>query len=189
MRSLAIATAALALTVPCCWAADPTTAPSTDLISYPAGLKTITFDGGWAEPGSPGEELISASTGFNYYLLDDFSIGMEANGYRIIQEDGNAWAGGADLLFRNHFIDRQKWSLYGELGLGFLEADRRVPRRGTDFNFNVVAGPGVAWHLTSRIDLLTSIRYFHVSNARAQGPDNNPSINDVQAYAGLMFKI
>ena len=69
-----------------------------------------------------------------------------------------------------------------------MEANHRVPPTGTDFNFTIQTGLGATVNLWDNVELLSGIRYLHLSNAHQEGPNRNPSINAAAVYVGLMFK-
>jgi len=38
------------------------------------------------------------------------------------------------------------------------------------------------------MDFIAGVRYFHLSNAKREGADRNPSVNAIQAVVGVMFR-
>ena len=134
-------------------------------------------------------QLVGGGVGVNYYLDDGISLGVEVTGYHLDQSDGQGVAGGLGFLLRQHFIRRENWSLYVDVGESLFEADRNVPRDGTHFNFLFHAGPGLTWKLSDRVHLMAGVRYFHISNAQTQGGDRNPACNGIEGYVGLMLPL
>ena len=68
---------------------------------------------------------------------------------------------------------------------------RRLPTTratsGTRFNFVFQSGAGLTCHLRDNLYLIGGARYYHLSNANFDGDGQNPSINGVRAYVGLLF--
>jgi hypothetical protein len=157
---------------------------------YARGLWTATAYGGFAvQPGGGYREQLGYGTvGLGYYLFDNISLNAELTGLHASQPGEDVVASGGDLLLRNHLYNGRNWSLFNDFALGILEGDHRIPPPGTDFNFTIQTGIGATVDLWQNTQLLTGIRYLHVSNAHQEGPLRNPSINAVSAYAGLLFK-
>ena len=124
----------------------------------------------------------------NYYYRDNWAVGVEFTGLEATQQGGDARAGGGDILLRSHWVQIQRLSLFTDVALGFLQASHRVPAGGTFFNFTTQTGIGATLELTDNVDLITGLRYFHLSNARLDGPRRNPSINGIEGYLGMMYK-
>jgi hypothetical protein len=159
-------------------------------ISFPKGLRLVTIYGGIAEqPTGEREQLAFCTAGLNYYFWDNWAFGIEFTGLGAAQTQEDVAAGGGDLLIRTHLWNYKQFSFYGDFAAGVLEASARIPPSGTDFNFDIQTGVGGAFHLYRNIDFLMGLRYFHLSNARQHGPERNPSLNAIEGYAGLMFRM
>jgi hypothetical protein len=157
---------------------------------YPYGLRMITLYGGYMEqPTGTREQMEFLTAGLNYYFANNWCIAFEFTGVGAQQPEHDISAGGGDVLLRTHLLNAQHFSIYGDVAVGMLEANHRIPPGGTDFNFTFQSGIGTAIHLNSRTDLFVGLRYYHLSNARQKGPDRNPSLNAIQTYAGLMFRM
>jgi len=172
----------------------PTTVISPDdytpAIPFPRGLRLVTLYGGIMEqPTGLREQLSFCTAGLNYYFADNWAFGVEFTGVGAAQPEDDIAAGGGDILLRTHIWNYQRLSIYGDVAVGLLEADNRIPPSGTDFNFTLQSGVGAAIHLWPHTDFFTGIRYYHLSNARQHGPDRNPSLNALEGYAGLMFRM
>lgn len=155
----------------------------------PKGLWTFETYGSYAsQPSSSREQIYSGTIGAGYYFIPNNSLNLELTGVQVTQEGSNALSGAADLLLRTHLINEPQWSLFIDFGAGILESSSRVPESGTNFNFFFKTGVGAAIHLWDKTDLLVGTRYEHISNARLDGPEHNPSINAIEAYVGLLFK-
>lgn len=170
----------------------PTTLTS-DLFTgepYPRGLRVVTVYGGYAaEPTGEREQIGFTNVGLNYYFADNWAFGFEATGVGVSQDENNAAAGGADIILRTHLWNYGRFSLYGDFSAGVLEADHRIPPGGTDFNFTIRTGVGSAYRLNETTSLMLGVRYLHLSNARQEGPNRNPSLNAIETYVGLMFRM
>jgi hypothetical protein len=173
----------------------PTTvvSPSDDgasTVMFPRGLRLVTVYGGIAEqPTGLREQLAFCTAGLNYYFADNWAFGFEFTGLGAAQPQDDIAAGGADIILRTHVWSNQRLSIYGDIALGMLEADNRIPPSGTDFNFTMQSGVGTAIRLSQHTDFMLGIRYFHLSNARQHGADRNPSLNGIEGYAGIMFRM
>jgi len=173
--------------------AAPTTAPSTALaapepIVVPNGLWTFESYGSFATQPRVREQLYSGTFGIGYTFMADNSVTAEFTGMQGTQAGPDVVAGGFDLLLRNHLIVRKDWSLFIDFGAGGLEADRRIPTLGTDYNWWFKTGVGATVHLWDKTSLLTGVRYLHISNAHLEGPDRNPTANCTEGYLGLLYE-
>jgi hypothetical protein len=159
-------------------------------VMFPRGLRLVTLYGGIAEqPTGLREQLAFCTAGLNYYFADNWAFGFEFTGLGAAQAEDDIAAGGAGIILRTHVWSNQRLSIYGDIALGMLEADNRIPPSGTDFNFTMQSGVGTAIRLNQHTDFMVGIRYFHLSNARQHGPDRNPSLNGIEGYAGIMFRM
>jgi hypothetical protein len=163
---------------------------SVPTVPFPRGLRLVTLYGGVMEqPTGLREQLSFCTAGLNYYFADNWAFGVEFTGVGAAQPDDDIAAGGGDILLRTHLWSYRRLSIYGDVAVGLLEANNRIPPSGTDFNFTLQSGVGAAIHLWPHTDFFTGLRYYHLSNARQHGPDRNPSLNAIEGYAGLMFRM
>mgnify|MGYP001274345309 CR=1 FL=1 len=123
-----------------------------------------------------------------YFLIDDVELIGEVGGWYFAQ-DGDDQAGvNPSFTIRWHYLNRDRWSLYLDAGIGLLFATGEVPDGGSSFNFMPRAGGGATYRLTdSGVRLVAGARWHHVSNARINGDEDNPDRDGVAVYAGLMF--
>jgi len=157
---------------------------------YPRGLRLVTLCGGFAEqPTGEREQLSFCTAGLNYYFADNWAFGIEAKGLWADQNDHDSDAGGADILLRTHLVNYRDFSFFGDFSAGVLEANHTIPPSGTDFNFTIETGLGITAHLWDETELLTGVRYLHLSNAHLEGADRNPSLNAFEGYVGLLIKL
>ena len=96
-------------------------------------------------------------------------------------------AGGGGLLIRRPLLSNDTVSSSRTSAPAFWKRAAGSPG-GTPFNFTTVAGAGIAYRLNGSTDLPTGVRYFHLSNARLEGPERNPSINGITGYLGMIYK-
>ncbi|MBL1216415.1 MAG: acyloxyacyl hydrolase [Planctomycetes bacterium] len=153
----------------------------------------------WAVYGGAGIDLrrdgeqYHAIFAASHFLADDFSVDFEATGIYLNEQDGrpgssDGVAGNVNLLFRWHFLSKERWSLYADAGAGVLLASTEVPYGGTNYNLTPQAGAGLSLALGDGPErLMTGVRWHHMSNARVRGQDDNPGRDSVFFYAGLSF--
>jgi hypothetical protein len=180
----------LFLTVAQSWAQDvDADAPAARVPDFSKGTWNLSLMTKFAAAyANHNDQFYTASVEGGYYFHDSMSLNIEVPFYYVDQEEGDdAVAGGVGLRFRHHFLIRDRFTLFADAGGHLFEADSRVPRRGTNFNFTTDAGVGATFRLRERLHLITGIHYFHLSNARISGKEQNPGINAVEGYVGLMF--
>lgn len=104
-------------------------------------------------------------------------VRAEGSLLHVAQRGDDAWVGGATLGLRTRWRGAgQRW--FADLAGGVSQATRRVPPRGTAFNFLLAAGVGVTipvggWWLD------VGARYLHLSNNGREGHDRNPDIQSL----------
>ncbi len=138
--------------------------------------------------------VFAGRLGGGYHLDDNFSFNVELVGAFIDVEDnggrpgGKTGAGGIDLLFRWHFLtdDAGQWSLYADGGCGFIYSGESFPANGTNLNWTPQLGLGGTYRLTTHTHLMGGVRWWHASNARKHGKDQNPTFDSVMPYLGVM---
>lgn len=178
--------------------APPATAPSsepalgqpamTQPVATPKGLWTFETYGSYANQSSTREQLYSGTVGIGYYFLPDNSLTTEITGLQGTQPGPDVGAGAADLLLRTDMIHAPGWIGFIDFGPGVIESSHRIPPAGTDFNFFFKTGVGATVQLWGKTDLITGVRYLHISNAHLEGPQRNPSLNAVEGYLGLLVR-
>jgi hypothetical protein len=134
----------------------------------------------------------STLVGAHYFVWNDVSLGAMAT-------VGGAWQPGDDAdndaamfglagVLRHHFARRDRATFFADVAFGPVQATRRVPGEGTHFNFITRTGPGATLQLNERTHLMLAVRYWHLSNARIDGPARNPSLNGAEVAVGLMWR-
>ncbi len=130
-----------------------------------------------------------ARLGIGYYLYDTVALRTEFTAWGVADDPKDTAAVAASFGLRHHLLKIGKdSSLFVDVAGGIFEAGRRVPERGTDFNFTFDTGFGIDHPLAPGLDLVGGVRYFHLSNAHLKGPDRNPSVNGPEMFVGLMFR-
>ncbi len=139
--------------------------------------------------------LAGGGIGVNRYLEDGVAVRGELIGLAADQaSDDDAGGGALNLLGRWHFYRKQRWSLFAEGGAGVMQTSVSVPdgpaiddEDGTHFNFSLHAGVGTTYRLWENVHLQAAFRYTHISNADISGEDENPGIDSIGGYLGLMI--
>lgn len=131
----------------------------------------------------------TAALGMAYYVADGFALGVEAAGLGVQQDEGDTYGGGLALLARLHLINTEKFTIFLDVSSGPFQTDNRVPDDGTHFNFLSRAGVGMSLPLNDDWAIMAGARYFHLSNARIHGSDQNPGLDGVEGYIGLIWKL
>ena len=176
-------TATLAQTFP---ASAPATAPET---AFTEGTwNAVAYGNFGSDVTNRNVRLGGANMGVGYYVVDNVSLNLEGSACLVDQAGPDGWGGTLSLLLRQHFINRGRFSFYIDVGWGVIETEYDTPLRGTRFNYIQHVGPGITYEPDKGTYLLGGARFFHISNAREEGRDRNPSVNGLEGYLGLMIK-
>ena len=131
------------------------------------------------------ENLAGGSVAVRGALTPRWSLGGEAVMFaakqRGSQRDAVVIGGGP--VIRAQFPQTARTALLAELMLGVSHADRRVPPRGTRFNYLARGSVGAAYRLTRSVSGTLLFSYLHLSNNSHDGRDRNP---DIQALGGTL---
>jgi hypothetical protein len=166
------------------------TEPSAPETLFPKGTFTVSLNGGYyVDVHSPNERVNPYTLAANYYVVDGLGLGVEVVGYTLDAKEGfdDAGAGGINFALRHHIYERGDFSLFLEAAFGMLYADDEFPPGGTRFNFTEQAGIGVTYRLRDNLFLVGAGRFIHISNAYIHGRDQNPGVNALGGYLGLMW--
>ncbi len=125
---------------------------------------------------------------YTYFLIDDFEVGVEAGLWAIFQDDDTVGIS-SSLVMRYHFYQAERWSAFGELGMGLILTGDDAPDTGTSFSLMPRVGAGITYRLfdDSTTRLIAGLRWHHISNARIRGEANNPARDAPGLYMGLLF--
>jgi hypothetical protein len=158
--------------------------------TFPKGTISLQAYTAYAGGIDAQEVFNSAAFGGSYYVFNNFSLGMEASGYRLAQSPGrDAWMYGLAGVMRHHLIQLDRSTIFADVTFGPALATDRVPAGGTYFNFATRSGIGATYQLRDHLHLIGGVRYFHLSNAHIEGRGRNPSINGVEGFLGLMYTL
>jgi hypothetical protein len=125
---------------------------------------------------------------WNYFMVRNVELSVELNGWFMDQSGDNAFAINPAFVFRWHFFNEGRWTLYTDAGIGILLSTEDTPAGGTQFNFTPRFGGGATYRLDDAgTRLQVGARWHHISNARIHGDSENPSRDGVMAYVGVMI--
>ncbi len=123
---------------------------------------------------------------YSRFLARDVEAGLEGGLWHFNQDGENPLGLSAAVLFRWHFIHQPDWTAFMDGGIGVLGASDNVPAGGTGFDLMPRIGIGFTRRLTDAgLRLEGGLRWHHISNARLQGDDENPSRDGPMLYAGV----
>ena len=146
------------------------------------------------EAGFHGDEVeaVTSNVGVGYYFKDDWGLYADVSGFAFEQRglfDHEAEGLGASLLLRWHVVNRERFSAYIDGGGGLVRfIDDEFPAQGTHSNFTARVGVGASYQLADDLHLIGGVRYFHLSNAARKGMDENPSLDAVELYLGVLIE-
>jgi hypothetical protein len=148
----------------------------------------LTFGAGVAHDFSKANDY-NLRFAWSQFLIDDVEFSLEGNLWYFDQKGDNAVGFNPAMVFRWHFINTSRWSVYGDLGVGLLLATEAVPDGGTDIDFTPRAGVGLTYQLSESdpMRLQVGLRWHHISNARFTGDEKNPARDAPMLYAGVMI--
>lgn len=171
------------------WTQAQTTSPSAPSTAFTEGSWCSVIYGNYgSDVTNRNVRLGGANLGIGYYLVDNVALNLEGSANMIDEPGPDGWGGTTSLLLRQHFFNRDRFSFFIDVGWGIIETQYDTPVRGTRFNFIQHTGPGFTYELDKGTYLLGGARFFHISNARLEGRNRNPSVNGIEGYLGLMFK-
>ena len=167
----------------------PFTAPSIvpGEADFLKGTWTLALYAGYDRECSTDPQIGYGAVGVGYFPFDYFSVNAEARIRGSSQDGEDAVIAGFDLSIRHHIIRGEGWSLFVDASVGVSQSSVRIPLGGTHFNFIEEAGVGGTYKLSDRCHLMAGVRYWHLSNAKLRGADENPGLNGYGAYVGVLF--
>ncbi|MCA9284731.1 MAG: acyloxyacyl hydrolase [Phycisphaerales bacterium] len=125
--------------------------------------------------------------GVSWFFIENFSLDLELNGLFQSQDGPDAWAVNPVLLFRWHFLARERWSLYVDGGAGIQYASEATPIGSDQFTFTPQVGVGGSFEVAKDIRVLTGVRWRHSSNANTSGTNDGIDALFVYAQVSLPF--
>ncbi|HZW09759.1 MAG TPA: acyloxyacyl hydrolase [Phycisphaerales bacterium] len=146
------------------------------------GTQWILFGGGAAYDLQDSTDL-NVNAAYSVFLINDVEWLLELGAWYHAQEGDDAASLNPVMEFRWHFFNNGDTSVFLNGGIGVLFATDEVPDTGTGFDFTPRAGIG----MTQRIGrggsrLIAGLRWHHISNARINGEDRNPSRDAPMVY-------
>ncbi|MGB7161344.1 MAG: acyloxyacyl hydrolase [Tepidisphaeraceae bacterium] len=163
-------------------------ADSPAVPAFPGGEWTFNAAAGYvAAYGEDEADIGAVEIGANYFVADNFSLGAEVAGYGVSQPGDDAYAVGLSGVLRHHLFAWERTTLFLDASFGPVYASDHVPAGGTSFNFISRLGAGLTYEVDASVHLMGGVRWWHLSNARIEGDDRNPTINGVEFYLGLMW--
>lgn len=152
-----------------------------------SGSSWWTVGGGVASEFKDGAD-VNIFWSYNYFVVEAVELDAELGGWYFNQSGDDAMGINPAINFRWHFLNREKWSLFADIGIGVLAATDEVPDGGSSFDFTPRAGMGFTREISENgTRLLAGVRWQHFSNARIFGDDENPGRDEVMLYAGIVF--
>jgi hypothetical protein len=129
----------------------------------------------------------TAVSGFGLFVADRALVEVQFPGY-FAHDDEDGVGLGFNALGRYYFFTPGRVGIYGEIVGGALLTTQDFPTDGTCLNFTYAGGPGASYKLDDGLFLIAGGRFQHVSNGFVNGRDNNPILNSVGGYVGLMWR-
>lgn len=162
--------------------AEAAEAPAPPARYGAAGTQYVLITGTYASDFQDSND-VALGGGYSRFLADDVEWLLELNGWYHSQEGGDAASLSPVTGFRWHYYNNGRTSLFLNAGIGLLFASDNVPDMGSGFNFTPQIGAGVTHRLTDAgTRLVAGVRWHHISNARINGEDRNPSRDGAALY-------
>ena len=150
-----------------------------------AGTEWILFGTGVAHDFDDNTDF-NLTLGYSRFLATDVEWMLELAGWFHSQEGEDALSLNPAMEFRWHFFNRARTSAFLNVGIGVLGATDNVPFDGSGFNFTPRAGIGMTHQIfNDGTRLVGGLRWHHISNARINGEDRNPSREAPYLYLQL----
>ncbi len=134
------------------------------------------------------ESDFNVAFAYSNFIAENVEINLEIGGWYFNQPGDNAGGVNPALVFRWHFYNEGRWSVYADAGIGLLASTSDVPEGGTSVNLTPRAGLGFTRELTGDgLRMHAGVRWHHISNARINGDDENPSRDLPMLYVGVSW--
>ncbi len=148
------------------------------------GSFTVNLSAGYADDFED-IGVFPGTLGVSWFVVKNLSVDLQFEAAHVTQPGDDASGAGAAFMVRWHFLARERWSLYADLGVGFLVMSEPVPQNAADFVFTPRAGIGASLAITDMTRLMVGARWFHISNAETSF--ENPGVDAIQGYLGISF--
>lgn len=154
------------------------------------GAQRLTLTSGVADNFDMAKDYQVLGVAYSRFLTDEVELQVEGAGWYFDQEGDDAEGLSITVRARWHVLNRQRWSLFVDGGLGLLGVTDNVPEGGTGFNFMPQLGGGGSVQLgDSDLRAILGVRWHHISNGRIHGDVSNPSRDAPMFYVGLSFPL
>lgn len=150
------------------------------------GTEWWTFGGGVANDLNESTDY-NVRVAWSQFVSTNIEFSLEANGWYFDQPGDNSFGINPAFVFRWHMYNEGNWTVFGDVGIGFLVTTDDTPDTGTSFNFTPRIGAGVTYRVSEDMRLQFGLRWHHISNARLEGDSENPARDGVLFYAGVMI--
>ncbi len=141
---------------------------------------------------------LNVNVAARYFIAEDVEFTVEVGLWYYNQPGDDAIGFNPNMVIRWHFLNKQTYSIFADVGIGVVVATDDVPAEreidgetvdGTPFGFTPRAGIGATFRLDegSGARLEIGLRWAHVSNARVSGDDDNLARDSAMLYAGFVF--
>jgi hypothetical protein len=165
--------------------------------SAPAAPRFGVADGSWWLTVAPGvattfgdETSVGLRGSLTTFVADNIQIGGEATLWYFDQPGDNSIGGSIGFVMRWHFVNTGDWTVFADAGIAVMAASEETPRGGTNVNLMPRVGVGVTRLLDDAgTRLEVGLGWHHISNARINGDDENPSRDLPMLHVGLIFPL
>jgi hypothetical protein len=156
-------------------------------IDFQQGTEFYTLRAGYQNArGGENTYVATVTGGIGKYFLDNAAYEIQLAGYWT-HDDEDAVGLGINALARYHFVNWDRYSIYGDVFGGIFGTTDDFPTGGTCINGTYGGGPGLSIRLRDGLELNGGIRFQHISNGYIQGRDKNPIFNSFGGYVGLQW--
>ena len=155
---------------------------------FPQGTNDFTTEFRYVVGVERGEDLPALSLGYDYYFINNLSLGAELTGYGFFKDGDDTGGVALGARLRHHLIAGENASFFLSVAFTPFYGLDDVPADGTRLNFVSRAGVGGTLRLSDNCFLIGTLDFWHLSNGRVVG-DSNPAINGIQAGVGIGFRL
>lgn len=146
------------------------------------GQQWILFGGGAAYDLEASTDL-NLNAAYSVFLVDNVEWLLELGAWYHAQAGEDAASLNPVMEFRWHFFNNGRTSAFLNGGIGLLVATDEVPDGGTAFDFTPRIGVGMTQAIgNGGARLIGGVRWHHISNARINGEEDNPSRDAPMVY-------
>ena len=148
-------------------ASSASSTAANSAVGYGAAGSRRWVIGGMVASDLVDEKMIFLRGGLEWFPIEGFSIGLEADLGWVGQDAGDdAGLFGLGVMMRWHFLQYERWTMYADLGIGLAYTSMPVPPSGSRLDLVPQAGVGFSIELDQDVRLLVGLGWYHLSNAR-----------------------